>query len=403
MFSERTEGERGFPAFMINQLVAHSLSLFCEEIISSYIVAMPTDYLKEVLRIAPSTWTGTTYTSTNYATVQLEEDSDEYTDLVQTLREESEDYEDGISRIERVQHPFAYGRFVLRREQLKKRYGTCEEPNRYCMQINKTDVKSALEYNMDQRRTPWINRDFPELRDKAGAAVVRVKFQGSVVEYLLTSAVSICPLSCSDHRILIMSSDYLAEVLQFTPSTWTHTSYTSTNYVTVPLTEYSSEYEGIVSALRATHTSLAEQISKIERVQHPFAYGRFVLRQEQLEKRTRTKRTPTRYFLQVKESQLREALEYNMDARRTPLDNSNRRTTAGKCVVLVQSLGAPSTWQRDCECYPEYVVYYTGTLPARTTPSLSQYRNAHSEYLYDAYYDEISARDCYGYSDCDSD
>ncbi|GLV36314.1 hypothetical protein CBL_08808 [Carabus blaptoides fortunei] len=187
-----------------------------------------------------------------------------------------------------------------------------------------------------------------------------------------------------------MSSDYrvLSGVLQCVPSTWTPASYTSSNYVTVQLTKHSNEYEGIVSALRATHTSLAEHISKIERVQHPFAYGRFMLHQEQLEKRTPAS---TRYFLQVKESELKDALEYNMDAQRTPFDSSNRRTTAGKCVVLVQSLGAPSSWKRDCECYPEYVVYYTGTLPAETTSSSSQYRCQRSDYHYEP--DFVSDKD----------
>lgn len=66
----------------------------------------------------------------------------------------------------------------------------------------------------------------------------------------------------------------------------------------------------------------------------------------------------TRYFLQVKENDIKEALEYNMDARRTPFDCSSRRTDVSKCVVVVQSIGPPSNWQRDCESYPEYVVYY---------------------------------------------
>lgn len=152
-----------------------------------------------------------------------------------------------------------------------------------------------------------------------------------------------------------MTTDYLAEVLQLAPSTWTRATYTSSNYVTENLYEYSEEYKNIV---RALPSNLAERIRKVERVQHPFAYGRFVLRKEQLENRDGVKRVPTRYFLQVKENDIKEALEYNMDSRRTPFDSSNRSIDVSKCVVVVQSIVPPSNWQRDCESYPEYVVYY---------------------------------------------
>lgn len=90
-------------------------------------ITMTANYLAEVLRVAPSTWTGTTYTSTNYATVQVEEYSDEYADIVSDLRAANSSYSEGINKIERVQHPFAYGRFVLRKEQLEKRRGYSQE------------------------------------------------------------------------------------------------------------------------------------------------------------------------------------------------------------------------------------------------------------------------------------
>lgn len=86
-----------------------------------------------------------------------------------------------------------------------------------------------------------------------------------------------------------MTTDYLAEVLQLAPSTWTRATYTASNYVTENLYEYSEEYKNIV---RALPSNLAESIRRVERVQHPFAYGRFVLRKEQLENRDGVKRVP---------------------------------------------------------------------------------------------------------------
>lgn len=74
-----------------------------------------------------------------------------------------------------------------------------------------------------------------------------------------------------------MSSTMLSFVLQNTPPEWEEVDY-SESYVLFDLRMFSSEYEDIEKLFRPSLLN----IKSIKRVQQPFQYGRFKLRQEML-------------------------------------------------------------------------------------------------------------------------
>lgn len=82
-----------------------------------------------------------------------------------------------------------------------------------------------------------------------------------------------------------MEALFFSKVLQKVPSHWDTMSYNSKVYETVTLSQYGStraEYNEIENLFRAEGISSYE-VSRIDRVQHPFAYGAFELRKEQLQ------------------------------------------------------------------------------------------------------------------------
>lgn len=75
-----------------------------------------------------------------------------------------------------------------------------------------------------------------------------------------------------------MSSAMLSFVLSNVPSNWDRVNNYNESYILFSLQQYSLEYISI----RNLFISLPVTINSIQRVQNPFQYGRFKLRQEML-------------------------------------------------------------------------------------------------------------------------
>lgn len=82
-------------------------------------------FVSSVLKMKPATWDSTTPPyGKNYSLVALEDSSTEYENVRRVLV--TKDYKSTeIEKIERVQHPYAYGRFLLRKEQCELRNYGC--------------------------------------------------------------------------------------------------------------------------------------------------------------------------------------------------------------------------------------------------------------------------------------
>lgn len=102
--------------------------------------------LDEILsQYKPHTWTSTNYNNRRYALVQINSNSNEYSEVTAPFRRY------GIERVERVQNPYALGYFMLRKKQLSGRGQTVYEVRRY-HPVNYADKEAALEYNLDVRK-----------------------------------------------------------------------------------------------------------------------------------------------------------------------------------------------------------------------------------------------------------
>lgn len=76
-----------------------------------------------------------------------------------------------------------------------------------------------------------------------------------------------------------MSSSMLSFVLKHVPEDWEEVDDYDTSYILFDLVKHGSEYEKVAALFEGTSTRL---IKSIKRVQQPFQYGRFKLRQEML-------------------------------------------------------------------------------------------------------------------------
>lgn len=92
-------------------------------------------------------------------------------------------------------------------------------------------------------------------------------------------------------------SDLLQKVIQYTPNTWKrNVSYDSNVYQLFEVEENSLEYHEIADYFKRTTSENHSRIREIKRIQHPYAYGRFLLRKEQLNFRHGSVDTVSSYY-----------------------------------------------------------------------------------------------------------
>lgn len=89
----------------------------------------------------------------------------------------------------------------------------------------------------------------------------------------------------------------LNAILNLKPSTWTNESYTDRTYCRVAVLQNSEEFLDVAKKVPGFDASLLEFNPTIERVQHAFAYGQYVIRRFQLSKRQENNNLPEVQFL----------------------------------------------------------------------------------------------------------
>ncbi|XP_066993410.1 uncharacterized protein [Anabrus simplex] len=102
--------------------------------------------LDDVLRKAPKYWEDALYEDKRYVMFEIHPGDEEYQEVIQLFQGEH------ISSVERVQHPYAYGRFMLRKEQYQMRHGSCSSETTEFHPVFAQDVGNACEFNCDCRR-----------------------------------------------------------------------------------------------------------------------------------------------------------------------------------------------------------------------------------------------------------
>ncbi|XP_026480654.1 uncharacterized protein LOC113387540 [Ctenocephalides felis] len=148
----------------------------------------------------------------------------------------------------------------------------------------------------------------------------------------------------------------LAATLAHKPKTWSDISYSGVRFKTITLAENCEEYLAISNKFHN------RRITKIERIQHPFAYGRFILKKDQLKLEGYDYITEDTVFHSIDVADKYVAIEYNCDPRRysgrykgtTPTFRSTPDSSANIIIVL-QKL-QQSNQESDADYYPTYIV-----------------------------------------------
>lgn len=167
----------------------------------------------------------------------------------------------------------------------------------------------------------------------------------------------------------------LNSILSLKPSTWSNQSYTNSTYWRISVPNYSSEHNDVANKFSSTLNIL-----RIERVQHAFAYGHYIIRRSQLNKRVGYT-IPEVYFnnakivnnnnikciyfqytlfLKIGRYQLDKALQTNLDKRSVNIQQILSCDIEEDDIIIVAKSGKESinSLERSSEIYPEYVVYF---------------------------------------------
>ncbi|KAK4885959.1 hypothetical protein RN001_002230 [Aquatica leii] len=160
-----------------------------------------------------------------------------------------------------------------------------------------------------------------------------------------------------EHRILIpqiqldemaLVSDLLKELK---PITWTDECYTGQSYVKVPLIEGSEEYKEILVDFKSRYSL---QVVSISRIQHPFAFCRFKLRQWEIFRKKGTLPQEKRHYIRLgDDGNLDKLLRNNCDSRCDALSYFNNNS---KFVIVAKTFMDRRFDERDSHRFPEYLI-----------------------------------------------
>ncbi|KAF5274782.1 hypothetical protein FQR65_LT00365 [Abscondita terminalis] len=151
----------------------------------------------------------------------------------------------------------------------------------------------------------------------------------------------------------------LSELMdELKPPNWTEESYVNRRFVKVQLTPDSDEYQEILSEFKAIYDEL--RVISIIRIQHPFAFCRFKLRQRHIYHSTGSMPGELRKFFRLNTvySKVDQIIEYNCDPRR---DSSfyygdTYQFADGNYVVVTKQLSGYKFNERDSHHFPEYLI-----------------------------------------------
>lgn len=144
-------------------------------------------------------------------------------------------------------------------------------------------------------------------------------------------------------------------VLRYTPSYWQRHSYQNTLYIKVDINKQTEEYRTVDNIVHNTFGNIT--IYKIERIQHPFAYGRFHIRKQQLTLINKREPTVNRVILSITDqSKLDSIVHYNCDSRRGGFSERHLLRSNGFMLMIKTLDQFPC--ERDSNRYPEYLIAY---------------------------------------------
>ncbi|XP_031329516.1 uncharacterized protein LOC116160462 [Photinus pyralis] len=152
-----------------------------------------------------------------------------------------------------------------------------------------------------------------------------------------------------------MDPSPLGIVLRYTPSEWQRHPYQDTLFIKVGINVATEEYRTIDEIVHNTFSNVT--INKIQRIQHPFAYGRFHIRKQQLTLINKREPTVNRVFLSITDkSKLHSVLHYNCDSRRGGFSEEHLLPSNGFILIIKTLSELPC--ERDSDRYPEYLIAY---------------------------------------------
>ncbi|KAK4885957.1 hypothetical protein RN001_002228 [Aquatica leii] len=135
------------------------------------------------------------------------------------------------------------------------------------------------------------------------------------------------------------------------PPTWTNENYTNQRYVKVPLPMDSQEYREILLDFKSKYSF---DVVRISRIQHPFAFCRFKLRQTHLFLNRGTLPKEKRHYVSLHSNgNLHNFLKNNCDSRCNAKSNSYSNT---KYVIVAKTFKDEIFDERDSHRFPEYLI-----------------------------------------------
>uniref|UniRef100_A0A1B6INE4 PARP catalytic domain-containing protein n=1 Tax=Homalodisca liturata TaxID=320908 RepID=A0A1B6INE4_9HEMI len=117
--------------------------------------------LGAVLNIVPDYWNDANYDSRRYHLFELNNEDDEYINEMEAFDRNRI----RVTKLERIQNPFQFGRFQIRKEQKDFRNNIVEKIKCYHC-ISQGDLNIALEHNLDVRRYVSTQGDGFQLEKK---------------------------------------------------------------------------------------------------------------------------------------------------------------------------------------------------------------------------------------------
>ncbi|KAK7791970.1 hypothetical protein R5R35_010146 [Gryllus longicercus] len=146
-----------------------------------------------VTRFSPSSWEDCDYSNEIAHCFEIGELDEEYSRVTARF------FSDGcnVSRVERVQNPYRYGQYLLRKLQLQVRYGHAASETTVYHAVPVKDVQVAVETSCDVRRYRPSAGRIPTFYSSPQAALSRISESEKaviVLNKLTSSEYDVCPM-----------------------------------------------------------------------------------------------------------------------------------------------------------------------------------------------------------------
>ncbi|XP_044264775.1 uncharacterized protein LOC123011420 [Tribolium madens] len=152
-------------------------------------------------------------------------------------------------------------------------------------------------------------------------------------------------------------------IRQYVPHNWDQTLANS-----IDLNQCSEEYKNVLNDVNEALQTVSIGNNRIQRVQDIYAFGQFLIREQQLLKTESTTLYRVRRFVQVSSLYAQKVAEYNLDQRRCGLGQSltlHKKLNyydSSNIIVVVKALvtdplSSETSVKRSSDYYVEYIVH----------------------------------------------